>query len=138
MGTRGYIVIQFENIYYCIYNQFDSYPSHLGKKIIEVLEMEEIKKNLDYVCYIINSFLTRNEPIINRRQLYIYNRQQLFYDEIMSDIWVEWIYTINLDNETFSFKGGYYEPTYPLNDIPPNWFEKFEIENDRLELETKF
>lgn len=56
-------------------------------------------------------------------------------DELEEEIsHVEWTYTIDFENETFSIKGGYYEPTYNITELvnDTNWLEKFDTENDKL------
>ncbi len=54
MGTRGAIIIKIKNLWYIIYNHFDSYPSGLLKRLINELSdydglkkmyLEQIEKN---------------------------------------------------------------------------------------------
>ena len=40
MGTRGLVVVKYENKYYQRYNHMDSYPQELGKKLVN--QMKEL------------------------------------------------------------------------------------------------
>lgn len=112
MGTRGFVVIKINNKYYTYYNNYDSYPSNLGQKIIDELkeinyaeykeklkQLEDSKEKQDW-CDL--------EDILNKDILYnlepdaeddpedsSYNPIQKLY----CDIFIEYIYKIDFDND---------------------------------------
>ena len=126
MGTRGYIVIKFQNKYYRIYNHWDSYPDGLGVNVVNAVKTRKIEKTKECVDYIINKFLTNQDNLdITEDVRYIVN-----------DVFIEWVYIIDIDNDTFSFTGGKYNPVYCLNEIPDDWLEKFNTINNFLSLDN--
>jgi hypothetical protein len=123
MGTRGYIVVKFENRYYRIYNHWDSYPSNLGVKVVSIIREEQLNKNLDCLNNVIEQF---------KEQVYITDNK----NDIENDLFIEWVYIIDLDESTLKITGGYYEPTYTFEEIKEwdsdsDWVELFNKENDK-------
>jgi hypothetical protein len=108
MGTRGYYVFLFNGVYYVYYNQFDSYPSGLGLQIVEELseinnividnwktQLEKIETN-PYPPNCL-SFEGLSKAINNYFQYDV----QVMKTKPEQNLWIEWIYTIDLDNNTF-------------------------------------
>ena len=121
MGTRGFVVIKYKNMYYRIYNHFDSYPQGLGVKLVAFIRTMNGMSSDDVVRHIME----------------IYDDDVLITEDpkdIENDLFIEWVYIIDLDNNTFKFTGGYCEPEYPLYHIPKDWFETFsKINEERAE-----
>ena len=126
MGTRGYIVIKFQNKYYRIYNHWDSYPEGLGVNVVNAVKTRKIEKTKEYVDYIIDKFLTNQDNLDITEDV----------RDIVNDVFIEWVYIIDIDNDTFSFTGGKYKPVYCLNEIPDDWLEKFNTINNFLSLDN--
>jgi hypothetical protein len=115
MGTRGFVVIKYHNKYYKIYHQYDSYPSHLGKKVINIIlrlkEGNRLTQNVDCVHEIIDCF---NDDVKVED-----NDQDL-------DLFIEWVYTIDLDEMTIEIKGGdKYVPEYDIFNVDYEWLRQF-------------
>jgi hypothetical protein len=107
MGTRGYYVFCFNGVYYVYYNQFDSYPSGLGLQIVE--ELSEIN-NIVIDNWKIQLKKIQTNPNPNRLSFeglskainnYSQYDVQVMKTKPEQDLWIEWIYTIDLDNNTF-------------------------------------
>ena len=111
MGTRGFIIIKFNNKYYAIYNPYDSYPSELGKKIIEYL-MKLIEVNV----------LTNTQHCLDLMIEYFtkeYKDKENFdyYYSVednceMKNFDCQWMYTIDLEKKLFTIKGYDLSPLY--------------------------
>lgn len=115
MGTRGYVVIKINNKYYCYYNNYDSYPSNLGKKILDELneinyiEYKEKLRELD------GDKDSRDWPgsledLLDENKLYNFkpdaedDPEDLHYNPIenlYNDIFIEYVYKIDFDNDEF-------------------------------------
>lgn len=56
----------------------------------------------------------------------------------MTDVFIEWVYSLNIDTGKFSVYGGYYKPVYNINDFNAlNWFDEFQAKNEIAILEKK-
>ena len=86
MGTRGFIIVKFRHVYYKIYNHWDSYPTGLGKKVIDFLQRlkdhNELVQTEACLHTIIQNFV-RNEEVVE--------------EDGHVDIMIEWVYKIDLD-----------------------------------------
>jgi len=120
MGTRGYIVVKYKGKYYYVYNHFDSYPSNLGKKIVNMIKQREVVKSKSYVYYILQDYKIGDLKITKNEK------------DVQPGGGIEWVYIVNLDEMIFEILGGYYKPKYDFNKIDEDWFEKFDEVNDRL------
>ena len=118
MGTRGYIVVKLNRKYHRAYNHWDSYPSALGSQLVCMLLANAPEPTVEYLDYILSG---RSEIIITTDET-----------DIENDVFIEWVYIIDLDEMTFKIAGGYYEPVYPLSELSGNWLEEFDQENNRL------
>jgi hypothetical protein len=113
MGTRGYIVIKFHNRYYKIYNHYDSYPSNLGKQVVDMLkrlkEYNELEQSENCLNTIIENF----------------NKEKVEDGDQDLNIFIEWVYNINLDEMTLTIMGGKnHAQKYNILDIDDDWLSK--------------
>jgi Fe-S cluster biosynthesis and repair protein YggX len=134
MGTRGYVVIKINNKYYCYYNQFDSYPSNLGKNILDELseinyaeykeKLRELESNTES-CDWPGSL----EDLLDENKLYNFkpdaedDPEDLHYNPIKNlynDIFIEYVYKIDFDNDEFEMycMWNKFRMLGDLNDIP--------------------
>lgn len=153
MGTRGYITVKYNKKYYTRYNGMDSYPEDLGKKIVDHLE-----------------YLKWHHPDIDKEQYKEYilsvvkdNCTEISEKEPETTHMIEWIYVVDVDEMTFSIKGGYYEPVYKIKQLlqeedsessessgteyetyqekidnyKPRWLKDFQKNNEKLAEEKK-
>ncbi len=135
MGTRGNYVFRYKRKYYVFYNHWDSYFSGLGDDIVKELQqmkpedfdkmkvlIEKIKQREGYdgsgsnfegiMCALLNSDIYRLEEIIDC--------------EPENDLFIEYIYILDLDNDVFKVK--YWGPNdivqsnrFRLSNIPSDW-----------------
>lgn len=132
MGTRGYRVIRFRGRYYRFYNHWDSYPDGLGKKIACEIpsdpkayqewlaaQRQEAQKWHDaldrFLCREsaedaddIESEADDDERITaNQKQAWGVATENLpDFQPALNDLYIEWVYTIDLDNEVFTIDNG--------------------------------
>lgn len=125
MGTRGYVVVKLNNKYYKIYNYRDSYPSNLGQNVISILKCIQLEANKECVYKILN--------LVNKEGYQEIEEQE---EPIKTDIFIEWVYTVDLNRKTLTISGGYYQPTYIIDKITDNWFEDFSEQNERIALQS--
>lgn len=122
MGTRGYRVIRFRKRYYRFYNHWDSYPEGLGKTIASQIpedpaayqewlaeQREEALKWHDAL----ERFLCRDNAqkldatVANLEQPWGVATEALpDFKPAFNDLYIEWVYTIDLDNEVFTIDNG--------------------------------
>lgn len=121
MGTRGYVVVKLNGKYYKKYNHYDSYPSNLGENIIALLNSLHLEASKECAYNILNSINKNGCEEIEEEE-----------EDVKTDLFIEWVYTVDLNRKTLTINGGYYEPTYVIDRITENWFEEFHKENERL------
>ncbi|OTA90719.1 hypothetical protein M434DRAFT_397809 [Hypoxylon sp. CO27-5] len=135
MGTRGLYVYVWRRKHYVYYNHWDSYPSGLGKILVSMIPSDpdkykewlakqrstysEISEKLEHVFMVSLNTLRENRSIAaagveKLHTLPSYQRPDL------DDWWIEWIYKLDLDEETF-LVDGYSCGLFDLSKIPPNW-----------------
>lgn len=125
MGTRGLVVVKYNKKYYSRYNHMDSYPSDLGSKVVDTLEETSQDSNMD-----------REQMKEHILAVASDNLTEITKEEPETTHMITWIYLVDMDEEkiTLSIKGGYYEPTYTLEEL----FEEFEeFEEDEPESDTE-
>ncbi|KAG1729435.1 hypothetical protein EDB19DRAFT_1856725 [Suillus lakei] len=96
MGTRGYYVYRYRNIYFAYYNHCDSYPDVLGVDMVQSMrspraitkKREELKRILDQRK---DSRKSDGFTISSRRP--------------QNNLMIEWIYEIDLDRNIFHING---------------------------------
>ena len=115
MGTKGYIVIKFQNKYYAIYSHFDSYPSYLGDRVDYIIkklkqakifgQSEECLKNLiDYFTGI--------------------NHQPVEDGDVELDVFIQWIYNIDLDTMLLTIKNEKINKVYNILELNEKWLDE--------------
>lgn len=126
MGTRGFIIIKFNNKYYAIYNPYDSYPSCLGQKVIEYVK-----------SLIQNNELHNTEECLETMLEYFtqYTKEDYTVIEDSNELKYldgEWIYTIDPSKMLLTIKGnGFYPYCIKYSLIKDNEFSIFNcMEND--------
>jgi hypothetical protein len=116
MGTRGNKVYRYKGRYYVYYNHWDSYPSVFGLEVLHEIprnvpkeEFEEwVRKTREYV-YAQRDSQVLNDPDDSTN--YVSDKQP------KNDIFIEWIYEIDLDNLVFHVDS---QPLFRLDNMPPD------------------
>ena len=138
MGTRGYRVIRFRGRYYCFYNHYDSYPENLGNSIVHEIPTDPtayqqwlIKQRWQALKWdhAIHQFLCRPHPS-SEDDVETDDGQIKLMDEYpwgidtetlpdfkpgFNNVFIEWVYTIDLDKEVFTVNNGAH---FKLDQIP--------------------
>lgn len=136
MGTRGYIVIKYKSKYYTIYNHFDSYPEYLGEFLVMLIKtmdiyklgpkLENIENYEDVTMYttLTDEFCFQH-AILSKLLPSLWKEKEIIVSDKCPerDVFIEWIYLIDLDEKTFATIGGakVEHLEYPLNNIPNDW-----------------
>jgi hypothetical protein len=97
MGCRGYKIYRHRAHYYIYFNQYDSYPDDLGLKVLHEIprkvskeEFKEwLRKTREYV------YAQRDSIALSDPANYVSD------DAPVNDLFIEWIYEIDLDNLIF-------------------------------------
>lgn len=145
MGTRGFRIIKFRGRYWIFYNHWDSYPNGLGKSLVGGIptDPEEYQKWLqsqrdtfakwdsllrelltiqpEDMCKLRSS--ERLSPVCHAAfDERLQEDAPPYYASGFNDLFIEWIYTIDLDQEVFSVDNGAH---LHLNHIPrkDEWIE---------------
>ena len=142
------MVYRFRGRYYALYNHWDSYPSGLGKDIVDSIpkDAEGYQKWLKAMHAKLCSWeevlvtkvlaipedmvalLTVGDPchvaLEPRYHVYLDERLQCTPSFILplNDVWIEWTYTIDLDNDLFIVNNNVH---FALAKIPESWFNRF-------------
>ena len=115
MGTRGLKVFRFRKRHYTCFNQYDSYPEGLGKQLVSEVPtdpdkykewLDSMRKTLGEWEEEYQNFLERNphDSSIQVQMPTFMNDAEHHpaYLAPINDIWIEWVYTIDLDEEVFT------------------------------------
>lgn len=125
MGTRGYRVVRFRKRYYISFNQYDSYPDGLGKQIAAEIPtdateyqvwLDAQRKSAEKWVALYEEFLSIKPGDEITSDLPDFMRQQ--FPSLLAplnDTWIEWVYTVDLDRETFSVNNGAH---FKLHQVP--------------------
>ena len=126
MGTRGYYVFKYGGVYYIFYNHYDSYPSGLGQLIISDIRQLIQSKKFDIVKELIFRIPLREKQttgsstytgIVNC----IKNPEEFIYytstEEPNCDIFIEYIYVIDFDENIFTIKMHEFNSNFDLLNI---------------------
>jgi hypothetical protein len=104
MGTRGFIIIKFNNKYYAIYNHYDSYFSYLGLKIMnylkELIQANELNNTEDCLNAMINYFTPESEYSVIENTIDFYCLDG------------EWFYIVDLNEMLLTIKSNKFAPYY--------------------------
>lgn len=125
MGTRGLRVVRFRKRYYISYHQYDSYPDGLGKQI-EAEIPSDAEKYQEWLATqrtsaeeweaLYEDFLTIKPGNEVTTDLPGFMGSQLpSLLAPLNDTYIEWVYTVDLDRETFSVNNGAH---FKLDRIP--------------------
>lgn len=139
MGTRGLVGIRFRGVYYYFYNHWDSYYSYLGKNLIkEIKEWLKIMSVEDFIKMFENAidnyklctkkYLEENNLINNIDHItydFILKKKYItpveLYDSAKQDtLFLEYIYTLDLDNKIFLSDSHLNEYEYTFEEIKTN------------------
>lgn len=109
MGTRGYIGIRMNETDKGGFNHYDSYPSCLGKALLEFLNgksKEELKHLFDEIG---KKEIPEDEyPCVWDFDKNCINPDIRIYNDFLKEsLWCEYAYIVNLDNNTFEFYEGF-------------------------------
>ena len=125
MGTRGLRVVRFRKRCYEFYQQYDSYPEGLGSKIAATIPTDAVKyqewlatqrKSAEEWETIYEAFLTvkpGNEVTADLPDFMQQQHPSLLAP--LNDLWIEWIYIVDLDREVFSVNNGAH---FKLDQVP--------------------
>ncbi len=153
MGTRGYYVFKYNGIYYIFYNHFDSYFRCLGQDIVDHIN-ELIKNDFNWYKTLTNLLdkVKLNEEGQDGSGHYkhiitsLTNAEEYSYhtskDEPKNDLFIEYIYIIDLDLMKFkvmpsNYYREYNSKVFKLTSIPKNWAKLCTIENKSDEEEEE-
>ncbi|KAJ6593194.1 hypothetical protein B0H19DRAFT_975817 [Mycena capillaripes] len=117
MGTRGYRVYRHRGYYHVHYNHYDSYPDGLGIQVAAEVpcDDEAYKKWLENLRVALDRDFALNVARVDAEDggydYFITKNQPT------NDIFIEWIYEIDLDHEVFLVDSN---PLFALNNMPPS------------------
>ncbi|KAL0956643.1 hypothetical protein HGRIS_002776 [Hohenbuehelia grisea] len=111
MGTRGYKVYRYKGRYIVHYNHFDSYPSGLGLNLLDQIprDLEAYERWVEGLRKEIEAY---EEPEDND---YGPEYAKVHHDQPMNNLFIEWVYEIDLDHEVFHVDS---QPIFNLRNMP--------------------
>ncbi len=133
MGTRGYYVFKYNGIYYVFYNHFDSYYSGLGEDIVSELRgltkenYDEIKSALEKISekdigkegsWGSSTFQGMKKAALHPEK---YALRYFGEKKPKNDLFIEYIYMVNLDTDVFVVYHYDQQFKHPLRAIPRDW-----------------
>ena len=145
MGTRGYYVFKYNNIYYIFYNHFDSYLNGLGKMIVNDIKklIENNKDWIETLKKLINKIKMTDIEIwgktqfnsiiesLERAEDYTYHTS---INEPVLTLFIEYIYIIDIDSMKFKVipydEHEYNTKIFTLASIPNNWEQLCMIDSE--------
>ena len=144
MSTRGWFIFKYKGKYYVFYNQCDSYvdvPYGLCSRLIEDLKkynMEQLTQLLDNFILLVGDvgdediedklykdihYESIERTLTNKNYQYeIMNTIEEIHEK---DVFIEYKYIINLDEELFTImdENTNIQLHYPLFNIPNDWYD---------------
>ena len=130
MGTRGLYVFKYRGIYYIFYNHYDSYPSGLGQLIISDIRQLVENDKLDIVKELISDIQLRETQTTGNSNYNgimncVENPEGFVYytstEEPECDIFIEYIYIIDFDENIFTIKMHGFNSNFDLLNISCNF-----------------
>lgn len=137
MGTRGNYVFRFKNKYYVFYNHWDSYFSGLGDMIVKELaglkpedfeKMKQLLSNIKQRDGYDGSGSNFEGIMCALENPDVYRLEEIIDCEPSNDLFIEYIYILDLDHDVFKVK--YWGPNdnvesnrYRLSAIPSDWMD---------------
>ncbi len=110
MGTRGYYVFLYHGVYYVFYNQFDSYFAGLGMRITKELS-SFTEDQFAQLKHLVSQIPLGEHPgLIHYKDLFTAATTPLEFEyrtaltAPVCDIFIEFIYIIDLDSNKFTVK----------------------------------
>jgi hypothetical protein len=137
MGTKGYYAFKYRGLYYVFYNNSDSYPSYLGTSVLNNLRALT-PADFDLLRHAHQLIEPGSEGhsskggfdgLISAVVHFTCHRFQMSGDEPSIDVFIEYVYTVDLDDEIFFVKTSkyqenvLYQTTYrwPFSGLPLNF-----------------
>ncbi|KAG2109561.1 uncharacterized protein F5147DRAFT_611633 [Suillus discolor] len=112
MGTRGYYVLRYRNIYFAQYHNYDSYPDGLGVTVLQSMQIPNaITTYRQMLGEILDGLRSLSEIFIVRGDDF----SPPSWQRPENDIFIEWIYEIDLDRNIFHING---MPFFSLECLP--------------------
>ena len=125
MGTRGFRVVRFRKRYYIFFNRLDSYPEMLGTDIAAkipgdaakyqewLVDQRKFAEEWEAVYETFLSVQPESEKTTDLPGFMQQHPPSLLTP--LNDLFIEWVYTVDLDRETFSVNNGAH---FNLKEIP--------------------
>ena len=142
MGTRGWIIFKYKGKHYVFYNHWDSYPEKpcgLGSRLIDDLKKYNHEQLIELLntCVINIGDIKDNdenggehfssiELMLKNPLNYVFNVYNIL-QVLAKDIFIEYKYIINLDEELFTMTNEWnnIQLHFPLFNIPDDWYETY-------------
>ncbi|KAF7289216.1 polymerase II transcription elongation factor [Mycena indigotica] len=111
MGTRGYRVYRYKRRYFVTYNHYDSYPRIFGVQVKKEVPSDAVEYQL--------WLATLRQKLEKELEAHAVDKNasdfEIFHRPPVNDIFIEWIYELDLDNELFLVDNC---PIFSLRNIP--------------------
>lgn len=128
MGTRGFYVFKYKEIYYIYYNQFDSSTSWLGKQLVrdfkDIIYANYIDKLKELIIKIpLNDKESNGSIHFTNILSAVKNPTSFAYHtskEEPHELGIDFIYIFDFDNNEFIVKSGNHMK-FNLYNIPDDW-----------------
>ncbi len=107
MGTRGIYGIRKNNTDKCFLNAQDSYPSHLGNKVLDIIRKVNLEELFDKL---VETKDDNKDEVFGKNIIELFDKDKIIFyndiDFIKDGLNCEWGYLINLDtNKLEIYKG---------------------------------
>ncbi|KAG2160069.1 uncharacterized protein EDB93DRAFT_37221 [Suillus bovinus] len=117
MGTRGYYVLRYRNIYFAQYHNSDSYPEGLGVNVLETMQHHNaIATYRQVLGEILDGVQSLSDSLIIIEGGDDFSPPSRVRPK--NDIFIEWIYEVDLDRNIFHING---MPFFSLECLPSTY-----------------
>ncbi|KAF8465796.1 hypothetical protein DFH94DRAFT_352945 [Russula ochroleuca] len=113
MSTRGYKVFRYKGRYFVYYNHSDSYPSVFGLSVLHEIPRDVSKEEFEEWAKLTGKRLDAQYEFLKKRS----GADFVTYRQRRNDLFIEWIYEIDLDNLVFHVDS---QPLFRLDNMPPD------------------